>query len=717
MSDLFISYSRKDKEFVRRLDEALKRREREAWVDWEGIRPTEEFMGAIYGAIEAADTFVFVLTSDSISSTVCGLEIAHAAKHNKRLVPIVSRDVDASKVPEELARLNWILCRESDDFEAAVETLVTALDTDLDWIRAHTRLLTRAIEWQAKSSNNSFVLRGDDLREAERWLTEAGTDKERQPTPLQTEYIIASRRAATRRQRITLGAVTFGAVVAIVLAILALNQRTKALQTLSRSYFQEACRLIDEDRATVALAYLARAAQSDPKNRPATVRLLALLAERNWILPLTEPLPHDSPVVSVRFSPDGSKLLTEAGNMGGFGTVRVWEATTGKPLSPPLQQEYRFTRGCFSPSGQFVATWSNSRPGEQGPCANVWRTEGTSVAEKIEAQSARFVMDDEHLAVMVNDEAGSEDQSQFSIGDGVSLLGTDLLARGRGPVSNNADSDRSADRTAVRLWKIGSPLQPLEFPSDPATERFIEFSPSGAAFLKLAADGTLLLCRTSGSAPSVSLRKRSARTTAFFADEETIVTLMQDEAGSGNQAAPQPVQLELWSAKSGKRFGGQMLATTLEERVTNLAFNADKTRAHIVLTASQDQEIRSSLALLDLVQERELWRVPVNAPVQAAFSSSDEDLVLFTGGQVLPSGGEDPEECSIWGSSSGPPGRDVGKLHAFSLRVPDSEEEQFDFAIYNPERLAVVSATRLRGLRFWSAQTGRPLTEALLTEG
>src|SRR5262249_39696121 len=29
----------------------------------------------------------------------------------------------------------------------------------------------------------------------------------------------------------------------------------------------------------------------------------------------------------------------------------------------------------------------------------------------------------------------------------------------------------------------------------------------------------------------------------------------------------------------------------------------------------------------------------------------------------------------------------------------------------------VVSATRLRGLRFWSAQTGRPLTEALLTEG
>ena len=58
--DIFISYSRKDKEFVRRLDGELARRGREAWVDWESIRPTEEFMQAIYGAIEGADTFVFV---------------------------------------------------------------------------------------------------------------------------------------------------------------------------------------------------------------------------------------------------------------------------------------------------------------------------------------------------------------------------------------------------------------------------------------------------------------------------------------------------------------------------------------------------------------------------------------------------------------------------------------------------------------------------------
>ena len=144
------------------------------------------------------------------------------------MVPIVAREVDAQTVPEPLAKLQWIFCRETDDFQAAAGALVSALDTDLDWVHAHTRLITRALEWEANKRSNSFVLRGEDLRSAEQWLAQAGSDKERQPTALQTEYIIASRKAAARRQRITLGAVSFGAVVAVVLAIVALVARNRA---------------------------------------------------------------------------------------------------------------------------------------------------------------------------------------------------------------------------------------------------------------------------------------------------------------------------------------------------------------------------------------------------------------------------------------------------------------------------------------------------------
>src|SRR5947208_6484142 len=226
--EVFISYSRNDKEFVRRLDEELKRRDREAWVDWEGIPPGDTWEKTIYGAIEATNTFIFVLTPDSIASEVCGKEIAHAAANNKRLVPIVHRQVAAERVPKSLGELNWIFFRDSDDFNEATDKLVSALDTDLTWVRAHTRLLTRAIEWDANGRNNSFVLRGEDLRSAEQWLAQAPTKREAKPTALQTDYIIASRKAATRRQRITLGALTFGLVVAVALAVVAWFAEAKA---------------------------------------------------------------------------------------------------------------------------------------------------------------------------------------------------------------------------------------------------------------------------------------------------------------------------------------------------------------------------------------------------------------------------------------------------------------------------------------------------------
>jgi len=140
--EVFISYSRKDKEFVRRLDEDLKRRDREAWVDWEGIPSGDTWEKTIYGTIEFTHTFIFVLTPDSIASEVCGREIAHAAANNKRLVPIVHRDVAADKVPKSLGELNWIFFRDNNE---ATDKLISALDTDLKWVNAQQRLSCSAV--------------------------------------------------------------------------------------------------------------------------------------------------------------------------------------------------------------------------------------------------------------------------------------------------------------------------------------------------------------------------------------------------------------------------------------------------------------------------------------------------------------------------------------------------------------------------------------------
>jgi len=353
MADVFISYSRKDKAFVQRLDAALQERKREAWVDWEGIRPTEEFMRAIYRAIEGADTFIFILTPDSIASEVCGREIAHAAAHNKRMIPLVAREVEAAAVPEPLARLNWIFCRETDAFEPAVDTLVTALDTDLDWLHAHTRLLGRAIEWEAKGQNNSFVLRGDDLRAAEGWLTAAGSDKERQPTPLQTAYIIASRKAAAWRQRITLAAVSLGLVVAVVLAVVAFfarqeadRQKTAAFETLSQSDFMQGARLVNDLQGPPALAYFARAVRSTG-NTAAATRVVSLLTDRVWARPVSAQRLPDAE--RAFFSPDGSRVIVVLPD----GGVTLRDAATSKVLAT-IDFKGSIQSAQFSPDNRVV---------------------------------------------------------------------------------------------------------------------------------------------------------------------------------------------------------------------------------------------------------------------------------------------------------------------------------------------------------------------------
>src|SRR5947208_13802115 len=349
MADIFISYAREDRDFGHRLDESLKSRGRETWVDWEGIRPTEEFMQAIYGAIEGADTFVFVLTPDSVASVVCGREIEHAAAHHKRMVPIVAQDVNAETVPEPLGKLNWIFCREGDDFEKATDTLISALETDLNWVHAHTRLLTRAIEWNANGRNNSFVLRGDDLRSAERWLAEAAAQKDRQPTALQTEYIIAGRKAAARRQRITLGAVTFAFVIAVVLAVLAFfaearakNQTQVAVaatkktsEIASRGNVSLARYSKEGGKNAQALAQLAQALRLNPENQEASGLTAAMLTQLSWHVPLTGSMWHKDVVYSAQFSPDGQRIVTASWDK----TARLWDAASGKPVGELMTHE------------------------------------------------------------------------------------------------------------------------------------------------------------------------------------------------------------------------------------------------------------------------------------------------------------------------------------------------------------------------------------------
>ena len=150
---------------MKTLQEALTEAKRDAWVDWQDIPPTAEWLKEIDSAIDAAQAVVFIISPDSVASRICSREVTHAVEQNKRLIPIVCRDVNDKDVPEALARLNWIFLREQDDFATALKSLIHAawIPTS-DWVRAHTRLLVRASEWDQKGRDDSFLLRGSDLK-------------------------------------------------------------------------------------------------------------------------------------------------------------------------------------------------------------------------------------------------------------------------------------------------------------------------------------------------------------------------------------------------------------------------------------------------------------------------------------------------------------------------------------------------------------------------
>src|SRR5574339_654564 len=161
MTEVFISYSRKDKEFVQKLNDALKAIGRNAWVDWEGIPITADWWQEIQRGIEAADTFIFIITRDSVESKVCRDEVEYAATLNKRFLPVVRSDqFDKNKIHPALSKYNWLFFRQQDNFDEIFLTLIKALDTDLNYVQAHTRILLRALEWDNRSRSSDLVLRG-----------------------------------------------------------------------------------------------------------------------------------------------------------------------------------------------------------------------------------------------------------------------------------------------------------------------------------------------------------------------------------------------------------------------------------------------------------------------------------------------------------------------------------------------------------------------------
>src|SRR5271157_6147412 len=138
MAEVFISYAVFCLKFARDLYTALQKVNRDTWIDWRSIPDSAQWRAEIFAAIEAADNFLFIISPDSLRSWMCGQEAAHAVANKKRIVTILYHPVNHDELLPGLKEIQWINYPEL-GFEETFRRLIAAIDTDLEWVRRHTR--------------------------------------------------------------------------------------------------------------------------------------------------------------------------------------------------------------------------------------------------------------------------------------------------------------------------------------------------------------------------------------------------------------------------------------------------------------------------------------------------------------------------------------------------------------------------------------------------
>jgi len=157
---LFISYSRRDVRFVDRLVGALESRGFEVQIDRRDLPKLEDWERELLHFIQQCDTVVFIVSPASLASQVVHWEVEQVRLHGKRLAPVVIGEVDFSAIPTEISRINVIFFTDDSAFDLRADELAHALNTDVAWLKEHTRLGELARHWIERGRRGDALIRG-----------------------------------------------------------------------------------------------------------------------------------------------------------------------------------------------------------------------------------------------------------------------------------------------------------------------------------------------------------------------------------------------------------------------------------------------------------------------------------------------------------------------------------------------------------------------------
>lgn len=387
-NEVFISYSRKNVEFARKLVKAIYDNGREnVWIDWEDIEYAEDWWHKIQIGIDSAENFLFILSPDSVQSKVCYDEVDYAVKSGKRIIPIVFKEItekeDFEKMHPTISQHNWLPFGDEKDFDASMQVLLKTIDTDLAHVRTHTKMQTRAREWEQLGRKEAYLLTTGELEDARTWLERANDDPDKlpKPTSIQREFIAVSQivdddrrererklEERARRTRLYLGAAipaVIGFIIASVFAVIAFQRSVTAqeqlientsigLATNARFWGRNG------ENPLIGLSYALEANEIDGLENPPIVSQFTL-AELAWQPGARRQIEgHLGEVWGVDYSPDGQYIFTGAGSFTGEPDNRLiqWDVSTGEIVREFDDHTDRIYSVAVSPDGRYIATGS-----------------------------------------------------------------------------------------------------------------------------------------------------------------------------------------------------------------------------------------------------------------------------------------------------------------------------------------------------------------------
>lgn len=153
MTRIFISYSRKDQDFARRLALAFEDIGDDVWIDLEDIIAGNRWSSAIQDGLDSCEVLLLILSPDSMDSTNVQDEWQYALDHSKAVIPILWRE---TKVHFQLNRLHYIDFK-NQDFAAAFKLLRVAIHQKLTGGRAAAPRLSTLQGQQPVRSKRRFI--------------------------------------------------------------------------------------------------------------------------------------------------------------------------------------------------------------------------------------------------------------------------------------------------------------------------------------------------------------------------------------------------------------------------------------------------------------------------------------------------------------------------------------------------------------------------------